>query len=173
MVDTEQQQPTYRFGVFELNIRRGELRKNGVRIRLQQQPLQILGILLERPGEVVTREEIQRKLWPDNTYVDFDNAINSSIRKIREALVDTAENPRFIETLSRRGYRRSLLSSASPADFFGCQDPGGRQTPVTTYTLPSLLPAIPDMKSCRHFHLMGPVLPSLGKSPGTATRMST
>lgn len=118
MVDTEQQQPTYRFGVFELNIRRGELRKHGVRIRLQQQPLQILCILLERPGEVVPREEIQRRLWPADTYVAFDNAINSSIRKIREALGDSAENPRYIDTLSRRGYRFIAPVSNQPSALF-------------------------------------------------------
>ncbi|MBV9443254.1 MAG: PD40 domain-containing protein [Acidobacteriaceae bacterium] len=105
MIDTEQQRPAHRFGVFELDIRRGELRKHGVRIRLQQQPFEILTLLVERPGEVVTREEIRKRIWPDDTYLAFDNAINSSIRKVREALGDTAENPRFIETLSRRGYR--------------------------------------------------------------------
>jgi Tol biopolymer transport system component/DNA-binding winged helix-turn-helix (wHTH) protein len=116
MVDTEQQQPPHRFGVFELDIRRGELRKHGVRIRLQQQPIQILSVLLERAGEVVTREDIQKRLWPNHTYLEFDNAINSSIRKIREALGDTAENPRFIETLSRRGYRFiAPVSNGSPA----------------------------------------------------------
>jgi Tol biopolymer transport system component/DNA-binding winged helix-turn-helix (wHTH) protein len=117
MVNTEQQQPAHRFGVFELDIRRGELRKHGVRIRLQRQPLQILKLLLERPGEVVTREDIQKRLWPHDTYLAFDNAINSSVRKIREALGDTAENPRFIETLSRRGYRfiAPLSNGAPPA----------------------------------------------------------
>jgi len=105
MTDTEQEQPTHRFGVFELDLRRGELRKHGVRLKLQQQPLQVLKILLEHPGEVVTRDDIQKGLWPGDTYVDFDNAINSSIRKLREALGDSAESPRFIETLPRRGYR--------------------------------------------------------------------
>jgi Tol biopolymer transport system component/DNA-binding winged helix-turn-helix (wHTH) protein len=97
--------PVYQFGVFQLDDRIGELRKNGVRIRLQDQPRLILSLLLERPGEVVTREQIQQHLWPNNTFVDFDNAINSAVRKLRDALGDTAENPRFVETLARRGYR--------------------------------------------------------------------
>ena len=95
----------YRFGSFELNPLEGELRKHGVHIKLQDQPLQILSLLLEHPGHVVSREEIQTKLWPPDTHVDYDNAINSAMRKLREALSDTSENPRFIETLPRRGYR--------------------------------------------------------------------
>jgi len=96
---------TFQFGAFEVNERAGELRKHGTRIRIQEQPFQVLTLLLERPGEVVGREEIRSKLWPDNTYVDFDNAISSAVRKLREALGDSADNPRFIETLARRGYR--------------------------------------------------------------------
>jgi Tol biopolymer transport system component/DNA-binding winged helix-turn-helix (wHTH) protein len=95
----------YRFGSFEFDTRSGELRKFGIRIKLQDQPRQILLLLLQHPGEVVTREEIQKHLWPDNTFVDFDNAINSAVRKLRNALGDTADTPRFIETLARRGYR--------------------------------------------------------------------
>ena len=105
MPGAEQQQPTFQFGAFQLDARAGELRKRGVRLKLQDQPLHILTILLERAGEVVTREEIQSRLWRENTYVDFDNAINSAVRKLRDALGDEAENPRFIETLARRGYR--------------------------------------------------------------------
>jgi len=95
----------YRFGSFELNPREGELRKHGVRIKLQEQPLQILLLLLEHSGQVVSREEIQNRLWPPGTHVDYDNAINSAVRKLREALGDISETPRFIETLPRRGYR--------------------------------------------------------------------
>ena len=105
MEDTEQEDRTHRFGVFELDLRKGELRKHGVRLKLQQQPLQVLGILLERAGGLVTREEIQKRLWPEDTYVDFDNAINGSIRKLRDVLSDSSDTPRFIETLPRRGYR--------------------------------------------------------------------
>jgi len=93
------------FGVFEVDLQEEELRKSGIRIKLQEQPLQILITLLERPGQAVTREELRRKLWPTDTFVDFDHSLNSSINKLREALGDNSENPRFIETLHRRGYR--------------------------------------------------------------------
>jgi len=95
----------FHFGVFELDLRAGELRKRGIRIKIQEQPLQILGLLIECPGEVVTREQIQKKLWSADIFVDFDNAINSAVRKMRDALGDTSENPRFVETVARRGYR--------------------------------------------------------------------
>jgi DNA-binding winged helix-turn-helix (wHTH) protein len=95
----------FRFGVFEVDPREGELRKSGLRIKLQDQPLQLLVMLLERPGEIVTREELQRRLWATDTFVDFDHSLNSAIKKLREALGDRSENPRFIETLHRRGYR--------------------------------------------------------------------
>ncbi|HUU13993.1 MAG TPA: winged helix-turn-helix domain-containing protein [Terriglobia bacterium] len=94
-----------RFGVFEVDLRSGELRKSGLKIRLQEQPFQILAMLLERPGEVVSRDELRKKLWPEDTFVDFDNSLNTGINKIREALGDSADNPRFVETLPRRGYR--------------------------------------------------------------------
>ena len=94
-----------RFGSFEMDLRAGELRKHGVRIRLQTQPFQILGMLLERPGEVVTREELRQGLWPGDTFVDFDHGLNNAINRLREALGDSAESPRFLETLPRRGYR--------------------------------------------------------------------
>src|SRR5215510_2321666 len=93
------------FGVFEVDLRAGELRKNGVKIKLQEQPFQILAMLLERPGEIVKREELQQKLWSNDTFVDFDNGLNKAINKIREALGDSADNPRFVETMARRGYR--------------------------------------------------------------------
>src|SRR6476659_4818065 len=93
------------FGVFEANLRSGELRKNGVKIRLPGQPFEVLAAMLERPGEVVTREELQKRLWPDGTFVDFDHSLNNAINKIREVLGDSAESPRFVETLARRGYR--------------------------------------------------------------------
>ncbi len=94
-----------RFGVFELDLRAGELRRCGVKLKLQDKPLALLAILLERPGEVVTREELREKLWPADTFVDFDHSLNTAINKLRDALGDTAGNPRFIETLARRGYR--------------------------------------------------------------------
>jgi DNA-binding winged helix-turn-helix (wHTH) protein len=96
---------TIRFGVFELDLKAGELRKQGVKIKLQEQPFQILVMLLEHPGEIVTREEIQQKLWPADTFVDFEHGINAAVKRLREALDDSADNPRFVETLARRGYR--------------------------------------------------------------------
>src|SRR6266487_4675023 len=93
------------FGVFELDLRAGELRKHGLRVRLQEQPFQVLAILLEHRGELVTREEFQKKLWPADTFVDFDHGLNKAINKIRDALGDSAESPRFVETVARRGYR--------------------------------------------------------------------
>ncbi len=94
-----------RFGVFELDLSAGELRKNGVKLRLQGQPFQVLTVLLERAGKVVTREELQQKLWPSDTFVDFDHSLNTAINKVREALGDSASSPRYVETLARRGYR--------------------------------------------------------------------
>src|ERR1700704_1962233 len=94
-----------RFGVFEVDVRAGELRKQGARIKLQEQPFHVLTVLLQRPGEVVTREELRSQNWPVDTFVDFDNSLNTAINKLREALGDSADNPRFIETLQRRGYR--------------------------------------------------------------------
>lgn len=99
------QQRLFRFGVFEADRRTGELRKQGRRLSLQGQPFEILIMLLERPGELVTRSEIQERLWPDGTFVDFDHSLNTAVNKVRDALGDSAGNPRFIETLARRGYR--------------------------------------------------------------------
>ena len=94
-----------RFGVFEADLHTGELRKNGMKVRLQEQPFQVLAALLERPGEMVAREELRQRLWPADTFVDFDHSLNTAINKLREALGDSAGSPRFIETLARRGYR--------------------------------------------------------------------
>ena len=94
-----------RFGIFEVDLRSGELRKQGARIKLQEQPFLVLKVLLGRPGEIVTREELRSQIWTADTFVDFDNSLNTSINKLREALGDSAERPRFIETLPRRGYR--------------------------------------------------------------------
>ena len=97
--------PRLRVGDFEVDLRCGELRRNGDKIKLQERPFQILAALIEHPGEVVTRQEIQQKLWPTDTFVDFEHGINTAVKKLREALGDDAENPQFIETLPRRGYR--------------------------------------------------------------------
>ena len=105
MENTASHTQPVRFGAFELDLRAGELRKQGVKVKLQEQPFQILAMLLERPGEVVTREELRKRLWPSDTFVDFDHSLNKAVNKLREALGDSAENPRFIETLAKRGYR--------------------------------------------------------------------
>ncbi len=95
----------FRFGAFELDVRSGELRKHDIKIRLQEQPLRILLMLLEHPGEVVLREEIRKRLWPNDTIVEFDHSINAAIKRLRDALGDSAGNPRYVETVERRGYR--------------------------------------------------------------------
>ena len=94
-----------RFGVFEVDLHAGELRKQGARIRLQEQPFHVLQMLLEQPGEIVTREVLQKRIWPADTFVDFDQGLNNAIKRLREALGDSPESPRFIETVPRRGYR--------------------------------------------------------------------
>ena len=95
----------FRFGVFEADLSAAELRKSGVRIRLQEQPFQVLAYLLEHPGEVVSREDLRQRLWPSDTFVDFDHSLNTAVNKLREALGDSASSPRYVETLARKGYR--------------------------------------------------------------------
>jgi cholera toxin transcriptional activator len=115
-----------RFGIFELDLASGELRKKGVKLRLQEQPLQVVSALVDRPGEVVTREELRRRLWPADTFVDFDHSLNTAINKLREALGDLASSPRYVETVARRGYRfiapvqREILSERA-----GCEPDRG------------------------------------------------
>jgi cholera toxin transcriptional activator len=106
-----------RFGVFEADLTAGELRKNGARIRLQEQPFQVLAVLLQNAGQVVTRESLRETIWPADTFVDFDHSLNTAVNKIRESLGDSASNPRFVETLARRGYRfiAPVESIATPA----------------------------------------------------------
>ena len=103
-----------RFAVFEVDLRAGELRRKGLKVKLQEQPFQVLAMLIEHMGEVVTREELHKKLWPADTTVDFDHGLNKAINKIRTALGDSAENPRFVETVARRGYR--FLAEVSVVD---------------------------------------------------------
>ena len=110
----------FRFAAYEANAATGELRKQGSRVRLQEQPFQVLVMLLERPGELVTREEIRERLWGAETFVDFDHSLNTAINKLRETLNDSAAEPRYIETLARRGYRfiapvESPGAAANPA----------------------------------------------------------
>ncbi len=110
----------FRFGVFEADEHTGELRKQGRRLPLQGQPLQVLLLLLDRPGELLSRAQLHQRLWPEGTFVDFDHGLNTAINKIREALGDSASNPRFVETLARRGYRFiapvEVLNGSSPAE---------------------------------------------------------
>src|SRR4051812_45778112 len=103
-----------RFGTFELDPISGELRKSGLRIRIEDQPLRLLAALVARPAEVLTREELRAELWPEDTYVEFDRSLTRAINKVRVALGDSAANPRFIETLPRRGYRFVASVSAVP-----------------------------------------------------------
>jgi TolB-like protein/DNA-binding winged helix-turn-helix (wHTH) protein len=104
----------YQFGVFEADLRTGEVRKDGLKLRLQEQPFQVLAMLIERAGEVVSREELQKTVWAGDTFVDLDHSLNIVINKIREALGDWAENPRFVETLPKRGYRFIAPVTAIP-----------------------------------------------------------
>jgi Tol biopolymer transport system component/DNA-binding winged helix-turn-helix (wHTH) protein len=97
--------PIIRFSIFEVDLNAGELRRNGAKVKIQEQPFQVLATLLEQPGEIVTREELRGKLWPADTFVDFDHGLNAAIKRLRDALGDSAENPRFVETVARRGYR--------------------------------------------------------------------
>src|SRR6185369_10327045 len=95
----------FRFGVFEADSNGGTLTRSGARVKIQEQPFRLLLILLERPGEVVSREELQQRLWPEGTYVDFDGSLNVLLKRLRATIGDDPENPRFIETVPRRGYR--------------------------------------------------------------------
>lgn len=109
-----------RFGVFEVDLEAGELHKNGLKVKLQEQPFQVLALLLERAGEVVTGEELCASLWPDGTFVEFDRSLNIAVNKIREALGDSAASPRFVETVPRRGYR-----FIAPVEKLGPAPPAG------------------------------------------------
>src|SRR5664279_150965 len=106
---------TVGFGPFVVDLQTGELRKKGLKVRLQDKSFQILAALLEHPGELVAREELRERLWPGNTFVDWDNGLNTALAKLREALGDSAENPRYIETMPKRGYRFVAPSSQDSA----------------------------------------------------------
>ncbi len=136
----------YRFAAFEADAASGELRRRGVRIKLNAQPFQVLLLLLERPGELLTREEIARALWPDGTFVDFEHGLNSAVNRIRDALGDTAGNPRFVETLARRGYRFvAPVERIEPVERIGPDE--------STAPAPSAEPAIAPAASAR-IHLL-------------------
>jgi len=124
----------YRFGVFEADAATGELRRQGLRVKLHAQPFQVLMMLLERPGELLTREEIARELWAEGTFVDSEHGLNSAINRIREALGDSASSPRFVETLARRGYRFlapvERLGEGSEANLPAQPNPSNPATPL-------------------------------------------
>jgi len=139
-----------RFGAYEFDLRSGELRKHGIRIKLQEQPSQILAILLEHRGEMVTREQLQHRLWPSDTFVDFDHSLNTAVMRLREVLSDSSENPRFIETLPRRGYRFLVPLEEKPASVneptpVQSGEVGASQSADSKVdsTSPPLLPAFP------------------------------
>jgi len=144
-----------RFGLFELDLDGRELRKSGVRIKLQEQPFQILAMLLERPGVIVTREELQKKLWPGDTFVDFDLSLNSAVKKLRQALGDDSENPRFVETLYRRGYRFiAPVNGASDSDQIRLVE--GGPTPAAPAPIAASRPSI--WRRDRVFYVGIPIL---------------
>jgi DNA-binding winged helix-turn-helix (wHTH) protein len=115
----DEQSRTRRFGVFELDLRAGELRRKGTKVKLQEQPFQLLAQLLEKPGEVITREDLRNRLWPADTFVDFDHSLNAAVRRLRDALGDSAENPIYVETVARRGYRFLAPVDTQPANGSG------------------------------------------------------
>ena len=119
-----------RFGVFELDLRAGELRKQGIKIKLQDQPLQVLVMLLERPGEIVTRQELQQRLWSTDTFVDFEHSLNAAVKKLRQALGDSADNPRLVETLAKRGYRFVAPVSGAVNQATGSGEASTSQLPI-------------------------------------------
>jgi DNA-binding winged helix-turn-helix (wHTH) protein/tetratricopeptide (TPR) repeat protein len=144
-------QKVARFGLYEADVRQRVLTKGGLKVRLQDQPFQVLALLLERPGELVTREEIQQKLWPADTYVAFDDGLNTAIKKLRSALSDTADNPRFIETVPRRGYRfvaPITIVAAEPSPGLSANsdlqstEASIRDTVAPRYTMPSASPRL-------------------------------
>jgi cholera toxin transcriptional activator len=137
----------YRFGVFELDPATGELRRNGLRVKLHSQPSRLLVLLLDRPGEMLTREEICRELWPDGTFVDYEHGVNSAVNRLREALGDRAGNPRFIETLARRGYR-----FVAPVERIALEEEVSIPAPVETKTafLDHVLAAPEDLPKSSH-----------------------
>src|SRR5258708_22690250 len=138
VLETQKSGRVFRFGVFEVDAATGELRKQGMRIRLQEQPSQLLLMLLERAGEVVSREEICRKLWPPDTFVDFDQSLGTALRELRQALGDDAETPRYIETIPKHGFR-----FVAPVERISA-------IPEAAYTVGASEPAAPEPKREPH-----------------------
>jgi DNA-binding winged helix-turn-helix (wHTH) protein len=121
---------TLRFGPFYADLWTRELRKNGIKLKVHGMPFEVLAALLERPGDLVTREELQERLWPGGTFVDFENSLNSAVARLRDALSDSAENPRFIETLPKRGYRfMAAVEEEAPESSTVAPEPGDTASP--------------------------------------------
>src|SRR4029078_9088323 len=123
-----------RFDTFEVDVHTGELRKDGARMKLAEQPFSVLALLLAHPGAVVTRDELQQKLWPADTFVDFDRGLNKAINRLRDALGGSADTPRFVETLPKRGYRfiGTVLPTPVPARSSESASPAVDDTPVSS-----------------------------------------
>jgi len=147
-----------RFGIFEVDLRAGELRRNGSKIRLQDQPFQVLALLLSKPGELVTREELQTKLWPADTFVDFDHGLNAAVKRLRDALGDSADNPRFIETLARRGYRFIAPVNDSSGSI--------KQPAAASHQLPAALTLLASSRNYWRFALAALLVLLFGISAG-------
>jgi TolB-like protein/DNA-binding winged helix-turn-helix (wHTH) protein/Flp pilus assembly protein TadD len=147
MPDAKQAPVVRRFGAFEINLQSGELRKSGIRLRLSGQPFEVLSVLVERPGEVVTREELHSRLWPADTFVDFDHGLNNAVARIREVLDDSSDTPRYVETLPRRGYRFiAPVAGVQPARDLP-SPPESKISPTQETTSPSVAtPAVPATK---------------------------
>src|SRR5262245_48548165 len=139
------------FGSFEVDVASGELRRQGLKIRLQDQPFRLLVLLLEHAGDVVTREEVRERLWPADTFVDFDHSLNTAVRKLREALGDSAETPRYVETIARRGYRFIAPVAPLPTAQAAHSAAAGVASP-----LPS--PAAPSSTSSRRLVILAMVV---------------
>jgi TolB-like protein/DNA-binding winged helix-turn-helix (wHTH) protein/Tfp pilus assembly protein PilF len=162
MPDATQTPSVRRFGTFEINLQSGELRKNGMRLRLSGQPFQVLAILVERPGEVVTREELHSKLWPADTFVDFDHGLNNAVARIREALDESSDAPRYVETLPRRGYRfiaplADVRPATIPPPVAESQVSYAHETTRTSASGTSVLPGKRRFTSSREKALLGAV----------------
>src|SRR6476646_7990450 len=133
----------YKFGEFEADLRAAELRRRGLRLKMQMQPFQVLIALLERPHDVVTREELRQRLWPEDTFVDFDHGLNTAVAKLRETLGDSAASPKYVETIAKRGYR--FLAEVEKLE--AVTVPGAAPTVATiasVATTPSVSPPTPE-----------------------------
>jgi len=152
----------YRFGVFEADASMGELRRQGVRVKLSGQPFQVLCLLLDQPGELLTREEISHELWPDGTFVDYDHGVNSAVNRIREALGDTAGSPRFIETLAKRGYR-----FVAPVERIPAREEAPAPPPALVSTEGAAPTTLPSDSPPSETHLRGGIFASPHELPNT------